>query len=133
MSIKPFGLAVNAIIDDGKGSFLLLQRSPESKHFTECWETPGGKVEGGESFDSALFREVNEESGLTIALDGVAGVSEFELPNIRIVALYMKAHVIEGKVKLSEEHENYTWLPLKEFTAKKLTPALQNVIPSLVI
>lgn len=129
---KPFGLAVGAFINNGKGCYLLIQRSQKSNHFADCWETPGGKMEYGEPFDLALMREVKEETGLTISLDGVAGVSEFELPHIRVVMLYMKAHVVEGEISLSEEHKDYLWLPLKKFQEKMLTPALEKVLQNVV-
>lgn len=126
MPDKPLGLSVAALIDDGQGRILLLRRSKESNFFAGQWEPPGGKIDQCESFDFALLREVKEETGLIVALDGVAGATEFELPHIRVALLYMKAHVVSGEVRLSEEHEEYAWVPLSEFPAKDLSPKLKN-------
>ena len=90
---------------------MLLQRSGQSKHFANCWETPGGKPGPGESFDQALVREIREETGLEVQLDGAVGASEFELEKIRVVVLYMDAHVVGGRFRLSKEHSGRKWLP----------------------
>lgn len=133
MQSKPYGLAVGALIDNGKGAYLLLQRTESSKHFAGAWETPGGKLDTGESFAEALVRESREEVGLEIVLDGLVGASEFELPHIKVVLLYMKAHVVSGEVILSHEHQDYTWLPLSEFRTRQLTPALASLVEKLKI
>ncbi|MFC1634705.1 NUDIX hydrolase [Planctomycetota bacterium] len=128
---KGYGLAVGALIENDKGEYLLVQRIKTSKFFTGMWETPGGKLDPGESFADALVREAKEEIGLEIVLDGLAGASEFELPHIKIVLLYMKAHVVSGEVILSHEHQDYAWLPLSEFRTKPLTPALASLVEKL--
>lgn len=48
------------------GRVLLIQRHPRLD-FGFKWCTPGGKVEAGESFETALFREVQEETGIGLA------------------------------------------------------------------
>jgi 8-oxo-dGTP diphosphatase len=128
MRSKPYGMAVSAFISDGSGKILLLQRVASASYLAGLWETPGGKIDSGESFDQALLREVREEAGLSIALDGVAGISEFELPHVKVVVVYMNAHVVEGEVCLSEEHQDYAWLPISELSSMGLTPALQRVL-----
>jgi 8-oxo-dGTP pyrophosphatase MutT (NUDIX family) len=47
------------------GRILLTQRLP-NKSFAFCWETPGGKVDPGESLVDALAREWMEELRLDI-------------------------------------------------------------------
>lgn len=48
---------------DSDGRVLLAQR-PEGKSMAGLWEFPGGKVEAGESPESALIRELKEELGI---------------------------------------------------------------------
>lgn len=43
---------------------VLMQRRPEGTMHGGLWEFPGGKVEPGESPDSALLRELGEELGI---------------------------------------------------------------------
>ena len=48
---------------DADGRVLLAQR-PEGKSLAGLWEFPGGKVEPGESPETALIRELHEELGI---------------------------------------------------------------------
>lgn len=62
-------VAAGALVrNDGR---LLLARRPEGKPMAGLWELPGGKVEGGESPQAALSRELREELAI--------GVSEADL------------------------------------------------------
>ena len=55
-------VAAVALIDND-GRVLLAQR-PEGKSLAGLWEFPGGKVEPGESPETALIRELHEELGI---------------------------------------------------------------------
>lgn len=48
------------------GAVLVCQRRPDAPH-PHKWEFPGGKVEAGESLESALRRELHEELGIDAA------------------------------------------------------------------
>lgn len=48
---------------DVEGRVLLTQR-PEGKSMAGLWEFPGGKIEPGESPETALVRELDEELGI---------------------------------------------------------------------
>ncbi len=50
--------------------FLLVH---ERKH-GQTWYLPAGRLEPGESFEQAAIREVEEESGLKVTLDGIIQV-----------------------------------------------------------
>lgn len=45
---------------------ILLQKRPEGRQMAGLWEFPGGKVESGESPESALVRELKEELGIDV-------------------------------------------------------------------
>jgi 8-oxo-dGTP diphosphatase len=55
-------VAAVALID-ADGRVLLAQR-PEGKAMAGLWEFPGGKVEAGETPETALIRELHEEIGI---------------------------------------------------------------------
>ena len=61
--------AAFAAVRNSSGELLLVRRIDDGN-----WELPGGRIEVGESVSEAVVREVAEESGITIALIGFAGV-----------------------------------------------------------
>jgi 8-oxo-dGTP diphosphatase len=62
-------LGVGAFIRDESGRLLLVQRrrEPEAGH----WGLPGGKVDFGETVEAAVVREIEEELGVALRLDGL--------------------------------------------------------------
>jgi 8-oxo-dGTP diphosphatase len=116
---KPFSLSIKVLIRK-KNRYLLLRRSSENRSYRRMWEFPGGKLQPGETFADALIREVMEETGLSIALERVAGTTESEHPDWHIVHLILEAKWVSGEVRLSSEHMAYAWLPLQELTKMKL-------------
>jgi 8-oxo-dGTP diphosphatase len=57
-------LCVGAVVTDGHGRLLLIQRGHEPG--AGLWSLPGGRVEPGETDVEALVREMEEETGLTV-------------------------------------------------------------------
>ena len=66
MAEKPPLLVVCALIE--RAGCVLLARRPAHKHLALKWEFPGGKVDGGETPEAALIREIKEELGCDIVL-----------------------------------------------------------------
>ncbi len=56
-------VAAALVREDGR---LLLQQRPPGKSMAGLWELPGGKIEPGESPESALAREIEEELGVKL-------------------------------------------------------------------
>ena len=73
------------------------------------WENAGGNIEGKETPEAAVFREIKEETGISdIEIKHIAYVSilEGEMPNLLIVYLCETA---TDNVKVSFEHQAYIW------------------------
>ena len=111
---KRFGLAVKAVIFDEQGRCLLIRRSNQCRNFVGKWEWPGGTVDPGEDFAPAVVREAKEETSLDVEITGLAGATQFEMPAVNVVLLCMETRLIAGEVRLSEEHDDFVWVPLSD-------------------
>ena len=103
--------------------FLLMQTSYGAHH----WTPPKGHVDPGESDYETALRETLEEAGFTKEMLKIVPDYKIELNYIvenhrsgktvpKIVVYYL-AELInpkENDAKLSEEHQDFKWLPLKE-------------------
>jgi ADP-ribose pyrophosphatase YjhB (NUDIX family) len=70
--------SVAAIIPNNDGHVLLQRRSDNG-----LWGLPGGGVEIGESVSTAIVREVQEETGLTVMIERLVGV--YSDPRFQVV------------------------------------------------
>jgi 8-oxo-dGTP diphosphatase len=69
---KTPSLTVDAVITCEDDSIVLIKRKKDP--YEGSWALPGGFVEYGETVESAVLREVKEETGLEIDLQGLVGV-----------------------------------------------------------
>jgi 8-oxo-dGTP diphosphatase len=130
MPHKPFSLSAKVVIRDKEGRCLLLKRSMSSKGNPGKWDLPGGKVDAGESLEEGLLREVREEGGLTISLRSVLGAAESESPTKRVAYLIFEGRLVSGKVRLSDEHDDFIWIDRKDLgsvdIAEQFRPFLET-------
>lgn len=73
--VKPQPPQTSVVLD----TQILVQRRPLGKEFSGAWETPGGKVEEGESFKEALRREFLEELGVELNVSDMKPFKEYYL------------------------------------------------------
>ena len=76
---------VAAVVDDG-GRYLVTRR-PAGVHLAGMWEFPGGKVGEAETHADALRREMVEELGVDVAVEGLVLSTAHSYPD-RTVALH---------------------------------------------
>ena len=121
-------LAVSAaIFRDGNILLVRRARSP-AKGF---YSLPGGRVEFGESLQSALHREVDEETALKIEILGLAGWREV-LPATggggHYLIMSFAARWIANQPRLNDEHDDFRWLAPDALGDLKVTGGLLEVI-----
>lgn len=121
-----------AIFRDGKVLLTRRARSP-AKGF---YSLPGGRVEFGEALHQALSREVDEETGLSIEIVGLAGWREV-LPATAGAGHYLimsfAARWAAREPVLNDELDDYRWIApdaLDSLGELKLTGGLEDVIQS---
>lgn len=116
-----------AFIRNADGAVLLIQRLREPD--AGAWGLPGGKVDFGEPVEVAVVREIAEELGVEIKLDGLASITE----TIRAgdgrhwVGPVYHAEIVFGEPELLEpdKHGGWGWFALDDMPERLTTPTLQ--------
>lgn len=119
---------VGAAVVEG-GRVLLTRRAP-GMSMAGKWEFPGGKVETGETVESALAREVAEELGLSIAVGERVGRGTAIHDGRRIVLEVFAARRVGGELRL-HEHEEHGWFGAGELAGLDWPEADLPVLPAL--
>ncbi len=99
--------AVGILLVDG-GRVFLGQRTAEPG--AGKWALLSGYIEYEDDFLSAAVREVCEETGLEIALDGILDVtSSFLGPQMHYFSVHLLAHVVGGVLAPNDENAAVGW------------------------
>jgi len=117
-------VAVGVLIDPD-GCFLLTSR-PAGKVYAGYWEFPGGKLEAGESVESALRRELHEELGITIGAAEPWNVTLMDYEHARVRLHFCKVRQWQGGFEM-REGQAMAWqrLPVE------VAPVLPGTLPVL--
>lgn len=121
-----YGFALTAkalIIKDDKA--LVLRRSEKeikSSHFNknEPWDLPGGSVRFYENCTEGLLREIGEETSLKVKVIKPLRVFDIIKNHVHMTIFTYLCVYRSGTVVLSEEHDRYYWISLKEAEEMKL-------------
>jgi 8-oxo-dGTP diphosphatase len=116
---------------DADGRVLLAQR-PEGKSMAGLWEFPGGKVEPGETPETALVRELKEELSVDIRESCLAPLA-FASHSYETFHLLMPLYVCRqwrGKV-LPTEGQRIAWVRAEKLRDYPMPPADAPLIPIL--
>ncbi|OGO68013.1 MAG: hypothetical protein A2Z49_11510 [Chloroflexi bacterium RBG_19FT_COMBO_56_12] len=120
MSIGRFIAGIAALIRArSDGRYLLLKRAASKDFGAGGWECPTGRVDQGEGFEQAAHREVREEIGIEMQIDGLLGTTHFYrgpvIPENELVGVIFLCSIPEPlELQLSEEHSEYRWLSAAE-------------------
>jgi 8-oxo-dGTP diphosphatase len=106
-------LEVVACYLEHNGKFLLLQRNPR-KPYGGAWGLPAGKVDEGEHTETAVRREVSEETGVTLGEFPIIYLGPLWVRTDDTEFVYHSFRVViphEPQVMLSPaEHQGYRWV-----------------------
>lgn len=92
-----------------RGGKILLAKRPSKGLLGGLWEFPGGKVEQGESLESCLEREIQEELGVTIRVGNQIGIYKHAYTHFRITLHAFFCELIVGEPAPIEAVE-ITWV-----------------------
>jgi 8-oxo-dGTP diphosphatase len=101
---KPRRLRVGAyaLIHEA-GRIVLCRISPELPRWAGAWTLPGGGLDFGESPESAMIREVEEETGLLVRATSIAAVDsiydETEHECFQAIRIIYQCEIVSGRLR----------------------------------
>lgn len=124
---------VAAILENEAGEIWCAQRG--YGEFRGLYEFPGGKIEAGETPEQALVREIREELGCRIRIEGFFMKAEYDYPAFHLdmdcylcrfeSAPHLYEH-LEGRFVVRDRLPELDWLPadvqVVERLMKKVDP-----------
>ncbi|WP_339149234.1 MULTISPECIES: NUDIX hydrolase [unclassified Sutcliffiella] len=113
--MKRVDVAYVLLLDEISGKILIVKNTgPKGSYYT----LPGGAVEPGETLQLAAVREVKEETGLDVEVNGILTVMEafFEVKGHHAIFFVFKGEVIGGEIEINmpEEIEEVVWMDVEE-------------------
>ena len=122
--------SVVAVIVDDEGRVLLTKRNVPP--FRDLWVMPGGKVDLGEPLLEALKREVHEEVGLEVEIEGLIDVFEHLTPgdeNCHFVILYYRCRPLYCDIVHNEQEvAEAAWVPYCELSGYTMPAGARYIL-----
>lgn len=98
---------------------LILKRSEDEEVGGGTWENVGGKIEFGEELETALMREIMEETGLDVRVERILYATTFKTSPTRQIVLLTYLCTTDGKeISISTEHMDYLWATEAQLKAR---------------
>lgn len=122
-------VGVGGVIWDNLGRLLLIRRTKPPRQGE--WSLPGGKVEHGETLEAALYREIREETGLTIAILGLAGIAELvdqTAGGRHYVLIDYSARAVAGIAHAASDASHATWFTHAEIVGLPMWTETRRII-----
>lgn len=118
--IGKFSAGIGALIVNQSGEkYLILKRSPKKDFAAGAWECVTGRVDQGEGFEDALYREVREELAIDVRPLFIIGTTHFyrgpkDPQNELVGVVYCCSSPNAETMQLSHEHTEHRWVTWAE-------------------
>lgn len=122
---------VGGIIEK-EGKYLLVQEA--KKKCYEKWNFPAGHLDFNESLEQGAIREIKEETGCDVKLDGVCYVANRILEDDLFVMIVFNAKLINENIEFDkEEILDVKWFDYDEIVNKMESLLRGNYVRTAVI
>jgi len=112
-------VAAAVIVHNGR---VLIARRKAGETHAGLWEFPGGKIEGHETPQECLEREILEELGLSVRAGHILAEAEDRAGHGRFTIIAVEAGLIGGSMILTV-HDDVQWVGWDELRTFSLAPA----------
>jgi 8-oxo-dGTP diphosphatase/A/G-specific adenine glycosylase len=126
LASKQIGVAV--IRDDR--DLILIDRRLAKGLLGGFWEFPGGKIEGNETVQECIKREVLEEIGIEIAVDSHLITIDHTYSHFRVNLQVYNCRYLSGQAR-AIECEEIRWVTIEELDNYTFPAANQEIIRAL--
>lgn len=126
LASKQIGVAV--IRDDR--DLILIDRRLAKGLLGGFWEFPGGKIEGNETVQECIKREILEEIGIEIAVDSHLVTIDHTYSHFRVNLQVYNCRYLSGQAR-AIECEEIRWVTIEELDHYTFPAANQEIIRAL--
>jgi 8-oxo-dGTP diphosphatase/A/G-specific adenine glycosylase len=126
LASKQIGVAV--IRDDR--DLILIDRRLAKGLLGGFWEFPGGKIEGNETVQECIKREILEEIGIDIAVDSHLITIDHTYSHFRVNLQVYNCRYLSGEAR-AIECEEIRWVTIQELDNYTFPAANQEIIRAL--
>lgn len=112
-------VSAGVIID--KDKVLITRRAPK-ENYAGGWEFPGGKIEGDETQEECLLRELKEELNIQVIVRERCSEVTHNYGTIRINLIAYYCTITDGEISISV-HDKFKWIKINDLLQYDLLPA----------
>jgi ADP-ribose pyrophosphatase YjhB (NUDIX family) len=131
--MKPMVRVTGVLIEDDR-VLLVEQDVTESRR----WSLPGGALEFGETLEGCLLREIKEETGLDVSVNGLLYVCDRILESGHVVHITLSASVKCGVLQTGHGAEfaagkirSVKWVPIDELESYGFSRTFSDLAKSV--
>ncbi len=121
-----------AVIFNPTGDQILISRRLATQHQGGKWEFPGGKIESGETSQTALIRELHEELGITVTVGRQLKSIRHDYPDKSVSLDFWRVDHFTGQAE-GREGQEIRWVNITDLAHYTFPEANKPVVSSLLL